>query len=231
MIIYYAGISGNVIDLHTAVNNGAKHVLLSYHYRSLYNQKQMRRFRNLGLHLFVDSGAYSAWKVGIDIDIDEYIAYLKENCIGKFINLDVVGDPEKTYFNQKYMEDKGLNPVPVHHMGSDLTYLSQYEKEGYRYICLGGSVGASKKSRVQYFDQCFENFPNLLFHGLGMTDIELMTKYPWMSVDSTTWLVGRKYCQVITEEGRISIPKDTPMSEKIGKNVKFFRELERKSIL
>lgn len=231
MIIYYAGVSANVIDLFTAVEHGAKHVLLSYHWRDLYNAKQWRRFRNLGLHIIMDSGAFSAWKAGIEIDIDDYIQYLREHSIGKFINLDVVGDPEKTYFNQKYMESKGLIPIPVYHMGSDLKYLGRYVDEGYHNICLGGTVGAHKNRREEFFDECFNAYPKVYYHGLGMTDMHLMLKYPWFSVDSTSWLVGRKYCELNTVNGRVALPKDTPMYDRIGMNVKFLREIERKSLL
>ena len=230
MIVYYAGMAGNVADLFTAVKYGCRHLMLSYYYNN--SEKQMRRFRKLGLHIFLDSGAYSAWKKGVSIDIDEYIQYIKNNHIGKYIVLDVVGDPEKSYENLKYMESKGLQPLPVFHLGSDIKYLQQLVDEEYFCICLGGTVGSNRNKRIEFFDECFNKFPNTYFHGLGMTDPKLMLKYPWFSTDSTTWLIGRKFCKLATMEGqRIDLPKETPMKEKIGLNVQFFRKLEKEAIL
>ena len=78
--------------------------------------------------LFVDSGAYSAHKRGVSIDIQEYIAYLQDNkdYIDVYANLDVIGDPEATLENQKIMEEAGLSPLPCFHMGEDWKYLHLY---------------------------------------------------------------------------------------------------------
>lgn len=228
MIVYYAGINGHVTALHTAVKNGCQHLMLSYHYRKSYGEKQIRRFRKLGVHLFLDSGAYSAWKSGIEVNIDEYIQYIKNNYIGKYIVLDVVGDPEQTYINLKYMEFNKLQPIPVFHLGSDFKYLQQLVNEEYYYICLGGTVGSSREKRTEFFNECFERFPNTYFHGLGMTDPKLMVKYPWFSVDSTTWLIGRKLCKLATMEGEKLLPKDMPIQERLALNVQFFSDLEEK---
>lgn len=229
LIVYYAGMGGEVAALFTAVKNGCQHLMLSYYHDKKIAKMQMKRFRKLGLHIFLDSGAFSAWKSGVEINIDEYIQYIKDNHIGKYIVLDVVGNPEETYKNQKYMESKGLQPIPVFHLGSDFKYLQQLADEEYYYICLGGTVGSSREKRIEFFDKCFNKFPNTYFHGLGMTDPKLMKKYPWFSVDSTTWLIGRKFCKLATEEGqRIDLPKDMPVQERHALNVKFFSELEEK---
>lgn len=231
LIVYYAGVDGHVTALHTAVKNGCRHLMLSYHYRKSYGEKQMKRFRKLGLHLFLDSGAFSAWKSGAKINIDEYIQYIKKYYIGKYIVLDVVGDAEQTYKNLKYMESQGLQPIPVFHLGSDIKYLKQLVDEEYYCICLGGTVGSSRGERIKFFDECFTKFPDTYFHGLGMTDPKLMLRYPWFSVDSTTWLIGRKMCKLQTMDKQIDLPKDMPIQERLGMNVKFFRKLEKEAEL
>jgi hypothetical protein len=220
--------------LYTAVKNGCRHVMVSYYHLTskLSNSDiQLSRFRKLGVHVFLDSGAYSAWKNEVDIDIDKYIRFIKDNSIGKYVNLDVVGDPEKTYENQKYMERQGLQPIPVFHFGSDIKYLQQLVDEDYYCICLGGTVGKAKSERIKFFDECFNQFPDKYFHGLGMTDPQLMLRYPWFSVDSTTWLVGRRFCQLITMEGRVDLPKDMSVQERVALNVKFLRILEKEAYL
>ena len=64
MIVYYAGMDGHVAALHTAVKHGCRHLMLSYWYKKAYGEKQMRRFRKLGLHIMLVSGAFGAWKSG-----------------------------------------------------------------------------------------------------------------------------------------------------------------------
>ena len=171
--------------------------MLSFHYKN--SHKQLTRFRRLCLHLFLDSGAFSAWRKDVEVDLADYMQYIRENSIGKYIVLNIVGDPESRYFNLKRMEQEGLQSVPVFHMvWSDLRYLQQLADEGYHYVCLGGSVGAGVEKRRKIFDECFGEFPEIYFHGLGMTEPQLMPVYPLFSVDSTTWLVGH---------GRLAVSK------------------------
>ena len=225
MIIYYAGMNREKTALFTAVKSGCRHLMLSYYFDK-NNIKQLIRYRKLGLHIFMDSGAYSAWTKKVEIDIDEYIKFIKNHHIGKYIVLDVVGNPKQTYDNLKHMESNGLQPIPVFHFGSDFKYLQQLVDENYYYICLGGTVGASTKNKIEFFDKCFKSFPNTYFHGLGMTQIDILLKYPWFSVDSTAWLNGRKYSKLATFDGQIDLPKSMPTQDKIAKNVQFFSDLE-----
>jgi hypothetical protein len=226
MIIYYAGVQNNKRDLYSIVKNGGSHLMLSYHYDKKTSDNQFVRFRKYGLHIMLDSGAYSAWKLGVKIDLDHYMKFIDEKRISKYISVDVVGDPEKSYINLKYMEKKGYNPIPVFHMGSDVTYLDQLVKEEYYTIALGGSVGKSRQERRKFFKLCFEKYPNIFYHGLGMTDVELMKEFPWFSVDSTTWLIGIKNRQLITDQGRITLSEEFSQEERTGLNIKYFSELE-----
>ena len=77
------------------------------------------------VHLFLDSGAFSAYTLGIEINIYEYIEFIKQhkNIIDMYANLDVIATgntlndkkyaAEKTLQNQKIMEEAGLSPLPV----------------------------------------------------------------------------------------------------------------------
>lgn len=60
-------------------------------------------------------------------NIDEYIAYIKENqaYVDVYCNLDVIGDPVRTWENQRYMERQGLKPLPVYHGGEPREYLDR----------------------------------------------------------------------------------------------------------
>jgi len=151
--------------------------------------------------LFLDSGAFSAWSQGVEIDIDDYISFIKENekYLFTYVNLDVIGDPVKTYENQKYMERAGLNPIPVFHTTMEpLSWLEKYLDEGYEYIGLGGMAGGTvdRLSILRILDVCFatllchpDGIPRVKVHGFGMTSHLLMFRYPWYSVDSTSWVL------------------------------------------
>ena len=160
------------------------------------------------LSLFLDSGAYSAFTQNIDIHIDEYIEYIKTNreFISIFAVLDSIGDPEKTLKNQLYMELKGLLPLPCFHYGEDHRYL-QYYVEKYKYIALGGMVKKPKNQLRYWLDEIWGKYlvntdgtAKVKIHGFGMTSVSFMKRYPWYSVDSTSWVLtgrfGTVFCNV-----------------------------------
>ncbi len=165
-----------------------------------------RTSTNLKVNLFLDSGAFSAWTKGIKIDIDEYIAFIKkyESYIEVYANLDDIKDPEITYQNQKYMESKGLKPLPCFHYGEDINYLIRYLDEGYSYIALGGMVGKNKKHLIKWLDKLFYNyltdkkgFSKVKVHGFGVGSVIIMLRYPWYSVDSTVWVKTSRFGDVL----------------------------------
>lgn len=163
-------------------------------------KKQKRK-----VDLFLDSGAFSAWTQNKSIDIQKYIAFIKEHeeVIDIYANLDVIGiggklpnreTAELTLKNQKIMEKAGLSPIPCFHYGEPFSYLAYYV-ENYDYIALG-VAGNSGTKLIPWLDQCFSNyicdqkgFPKTKVHGFAVTSLKLMLRYPWYSVDSTSWVV------------------------------------------
>mgnify|MGYP001566356131 CR=1 FL=1 len=154
--------------------------------------------------LFLDSGAFSAFTQGIEINIQEYIEFIKEHekHLEVYANLDVIGDPVGSYRNQKIMERAGLKPIPCFHYGEDPKWLLKYMDEGNDYIALGGmaadksGAALTSEKRQAWLDQVFSNFicgpnglPKVKIHGFGLTSLRLMMRYPWYSVDSTSWVV------------------------------------------
>ena len=167
MDIYFAGVAGNTDRLKILVQYGFKNFMWSY--IAPPSKKQFEILKENKCNLLLDSGAFSAWKKGKDIDIYKYIEYIKKNNINMYFNLDVVGDIEKTNENQKIMEANGLYPIPVFHYGSDFKHLKYLVDCGYNYIGLGGTVGQSTNKRIEFFNICFELYPNIKFHGLGVS--------------------------------------------------------------
>ena len=156
--------------------------------------------------LFLDSGAYSASSQGITIDLPEYITFIKQyqDHIEVYANLDVIGDPIGTLKNQRIMEKAGLKPLPCFHYGEPIKYLIHY-LENYDYVALGGMVGKRTPDLAHWLDELFTNYictekdgiPRVKIHGFGMTSLMLMLRYPWYSVDSTSWVVASRMGQVL----------------------------------
>lgn len=147
----------------------------------------------------MDSGGYSAHSKNVEIKIDDYISYIKENIniIDFYANLDAIGNAAQSWKNQKYMEKQGLNPIPIFHCGEDFKWLKRYIDKGYQYIGLGGMVSGLKISVPVFLEMCWnryltdkEGFPIIKVHGFGMTVFKYIVKYPWYSVDSTSWLLA-----------------------------------------
>lgn len=159
---------------------------------------------------FLDSGAYSAWSRGAQIDLDEYIAFIKANIehIDVYANLDVIaGVPgrhatraerndgaARSWDNFLRMRAEGLEPIPVFHAGEDWCWLENMLDHDCDYIGLGGIVGLDTQLRRSWLDEVFtritdeRGMPIVKTHGFGMTAIPLIFRYPWYSVDSTTWI-------------------------------------------
>lgn len=162
------------------------HALVSYWY--LKKSGRVAWLKDVlpeGTDFFLDSGAFSAQASGAEIDLDEYIAFIVDGGYKTYANLDVIGDSEASYANQRRMEDAGLHPIPVVHGGEPWRHLDRYVEEGHGYIALGGIARALGALRwcAEAFARCPEG---TLFHGFGQTKYPLLKALPWYSVDSTS---------------------------------------------
>lgn len=226
MKIYFAGISGNKKRLEYLNKYGATRLMLSFADKKYYT-RQMERFKDLGFDIFCDSGAFSTWKMGYNINIDDYCNFIKENNITKYIVLDCIGNAHNTAENQKYMEIKNFNPIPVFHYQSCLDELQKIIDMGYKYICLGGSVGQTRNDKMKFFHNIYSKYNNINFHGLGISDIEIIKKFPFSSVDSTTWLIAEKVGKIFDENGkRITPPLEMTSEEKFKNTIEYFVKME-----
>ena len=149
--------------------------------------------------LMADSGAFSAASTGASISLDQYADWVKrwEPLFDHYANLDVIGDPEATLTNQRRLEDMGLRPMPVFHVGSPWEYLERYLDE-YDYIALGGLVPHTRRQRhlIPWLIKAFRMLtPGKGYHGFGTTGWTIMSSFPWNSVDSSSWASGYMFGQ------------------------------------
>ena len=213
MKLFFAG-AEQKYWMNVAVEAGVKHALGTFdEYKKKKDYDMQKYFEEAGFkgEFFLDSGAFAGFTQGVEINIDDYIYFIKKNkhVLTYYASLDSIGDAEKTLKNMNYIESQGLNPIPTFHYGEDWKYLHYYCSK-YDYIALGGMVPISTPNLRKWLDAIFSKYPNQKFHGFGLTNFELMQRYPWFSVDSTSWLMGSKFATVMTPFGNFN------MSYKMG---------------
>jgi hypothetical protein len=101
---------------------------------------------------------------------------------------------ELSWRNQVELEKRGINPVPVVHYKAPMSVLKHYLGKGYEYIGLGGMGGSGHTAWLNWMDRAFDvicdtpdKMPIAKIHGFGVTGFSGINRYPWESVDSTSW--------------------------------------------
>jgi len=136
---------------------------------------------------YAESDDYNSYR-------DAYITWLHENKdkLTTYSNLDVINNPKKTLQNQRILEDAGLQPIPVFHLGNDEKWFRKY-LDNYDHIALGGIFPNPVSVLIPMLDGLFkrnilddDGFPRVKIHGFGCTSMPLLVRYPWYSVDSAS---------------------------------------------
>ncbi|HVW99766.1 MAG TPA: hypothetical protein VHA52_04960, partial [Candidatus Babeliaceae bacterium] len=183
---YYAAVV-NEDEIRAACYQPPFQILASYHYfKGKPDLIKMCVEKNYDI--IIDSGAFSAANSGKDINIDDYCKFIIDTGVSIYAGLDVIGDAKSTRENTEYMSKQyGLKPIPTFHMGSNIHDLDALLD--YPYIALGGLVMG--KGIENHCDKVWayilKNAPKIRVHGFGLTNTELMARYPWYSVDSSSF--------------------------------------------
>lgn len=216
------------------------HILESYHY--VHKQKSVDEMRANGAKVFLDSGAFSAHTLGVTIDIADYCNYIIRNMDILRIEdgavmasvLDGIGDPLQTWRNQLEMEMRGAKPLPCFHFGEDDRYLDWYVQR-YDYITIGGMVGRSSATLATWLDRVWEKHlidgagrAKIKVHAFGITAIPIMERYPWYSVDSSSWIQSAAFGSIVTpQHGPISVSSKSPARHVAGQHASTLTQLEQ----
>lgn len=206
-------------------------VLESYHY--VHKPQYVQAMRDNGARVFLDSGAFSAHTMGVQIDLPGYCQYIKDNMDILRVEdgdlmasvLDGIGDPLQTYRNQLDMESRGVRPLPCFHFGEDERYLEHYVRN-YTYITIGGMVGKSVPQLITWLDRIWNKYmvdgsgrPKLKVHAFGITSIPVMESYPWYSVDSSSWVQSGNFGGVLLPGfGAIKVSDKSPSRHDEGQH-------------
>lgn len=146
---------------------------------------------------------------------DSYAAFVHhfQKDMELFANIDAIGSPELTWEIQRFFEEEhGLRLVPVVHHGTHLKWVERYLEHGYDILGLGGYARKiGRDELIRWTDEVFLRIcpasnqykPLVRVHGFAVTAWEYMRRYPWWSVDSTSWVKYSAY-------GWLCLPRWTP---------------------
>jgi hypothetical protein len=231
---YYAGLT-EAERFHRDANPW---YLESYHY--VHKQNMLQRMRDDKMKVFLDSGAFSAFTQGITIDIGEYCDYCHRNSdVVLFPSvLDAIGDYKGTYRNQMEMERRGVKPLPCFHYGEP-DEVGEHYANNYEYITLGGLVPISTQQMILWLDHVWEKIlchpdgtPKCKVHGFGVTSLPIMLRYPWYSVDSSTWVQwGAMGFILLPRSGRqLNISARSSAAKVAGQHINNISSIERERL-
>ena len=168
--------------------------------------------------LFLDSGVFGAWSRGRKIDIKKYIKFIRDNedyihvyatvdeipgVFGQKRTLDQVEySALHSYQNHQRLKDAGLSPIPIYHQGESIKWLYKLLEDGERYIGISTAKDLPWREQRSWLDHVFtvitneEGRPYVRTHGFGITNVKFLLRYPWYTVDSTTWALSAGYGQI-----------------------------------
>lgn len=218
------------------------------------------------VRLFLDSGAFSAWTQGTEIDIDEYIQFCLDHLdiVEAIANLDVIPGRPYQRITQKDIDDSAAKGwenyekmlaagipkdklVHIFHQGEDMVWLERMVEE-IPYIGLSPANDKSTEQKMMFLDRCMDvvcdedGMPKVKFHGFAVTSLRLMMRYPWYSVDSTTWVMHARMGKIMVPRYRkgdwiydennwnISVSSRSPDMKEAGKHISTMSPQEQEII-
>ena len=154
------------------------------------------------INCMLDSGAFSAWTQGKQVDLNTYCDYIERNqeWIGEYVALDVINpkDPhaaaEASFENLIKMRKRGLRPLPVFHVGESFDWLHRMLDLGCDYIGLSATSLTGREDIDPWYKSAWahlveqDGLPIIKAHAFGENRAEALNLFPWASADSTSWI-------------------------------------------
>lgn len=201
-------------------------VLVAYPYmkpdlvRLLHQHKGHTRF-------LLDSGAFTAWKAGKPIQLDDYCRFIESLPFEpwRYFTLDVIGDPHGTMKNYETMLKRGFSPVPIFTRGEDLSVMDDFYKTS-DVVGLGGLVGTT--GNKGFVNGIMKKVAGRRVHWLGFTSLEFIKHYRPYMCDSSSWESGARFAafHLYLGNGRTKLIKKSDFahqpSDEIAKCIKSY---------
>lgn len=236
MKIYLAGEREGSRNDTINIWRSARRRLFSYYYHGFklggVPSGHIAGAREMGLDLFLDSGAFTAFTKKETIPVEAYAEFVKSTRDHWSVcsSLDVIGQGDEaaraSYGVMRQLHSLGADVIPVFHVREPDSWLEKYIAEGHEYIAIGGMVPEATPWLMDRLDGLWgtimthkDGSPKLKVHGFGLTVFSLMFRYPWFSVDSTSWLMTGVYgaCVLPTPLGikRVFFSEQSPQARKV----------------
>lgn len=167
------------------------HVLVSYAYWGTGKAAKMLESLPPEWNLLLDSGAFTNFTSGVEkIKLPDYIRFCQQHRqrFWRVINLDKIGDPEKSMANLRVMHQAGVRAIPVFQRGEDPAMLAEMGAMATP-VCIGGisqNLGASAEQEYVRATMKAARQLGVDVHLLGAGRAELIKFLPW-SADNSTW--------------------------------------------
>lgn len=147
------------------------------------------------VRVVVDSGAFTAWKAGKPIALDDYCRFLEglSTPPWRYFTLDVVGDAKGTLANYEIMLKRGFKPVPIFTRGEDPSVLEDYYKTS-DLVGVGGLVGTQQNKG--FVNGIMKRIGDRKVHWLGFTNMDYLKCYRPYMCDSSSWESGGRFAAV-----------------------------------
>ncbi len=167
----------------------------------------------------LDSGAYSAWRRRVPIDVDAYITFIGKHAdVWKYIVcLDTIPGEfgsaptpkevelaaDRSYANYSYMREQladDIDPsrlIPVYHQGEEIRHLEQLIETGAQYIGISPTNGLPRKQRLRWAREAMNVVPKgIKTHGFGIATLQ-KEDCIFHSMDSSSWSLGAGYGMIL----------------------------------
>ncbi len=198
--------------------------LESFYYVTKKDEPLIHKYKDF----LLDSGAFTFMnnsKTNIDWDeyVKQYASFINRHDIEHFFELDIdvlVGINEVERLRYKLEKLTNRQCIPVWHKSRGKDYWLKMVKD-YSYVAIGGIVTREiKPSEYKYFTWFLNEAKkeNCKVHGLGFTNLTGLHKYPFYSVDSTSWLSGNRFGSVSYFNGETIITKNKEQGQRVKTN-------------
>lgn len=187
-----------------------------------------------GLYL-LDSGGYSARVRGVEIDVKEYAAYLNKHKVKFAFNLDPPDNNDSLHNLYYLQENTDTYIIPIFHgpeyLDPEWRPVLDYYVDNYPFISLGGIAGREVSGEVttKFLNYVFKRTRDkVAVHGLGNTRKDLLQKYPFYSVDSTSWMQMMRFgsSKVLSKKMAQVKAKKTHYTKNIDGDIAWWIQLE-----
>ena len=166
-------------------------ILVAYPYMSPQIVELLKAHSHMTRFL-LDSGAFTAWKAGKTIELDQYSGFIRSLPIKpwRYFALDVVGDAHKSMTNYQSMLQSGLSPIPVFTRGEVLSALDEYYKTS-DVVGIGGLV--QTKGNKAFVKGIMKHIGSRRVHLLGFGNHDFIGYFRPYSYDSSSWSSGVRF--------------------------------------